>query len=218
MPLPEPKPQKFSETEDCAICLERLVIPNSEEEGASYIIDDVQLLCQDGKPGHHFHWSCLQEFDQNDWDRQACPYCRGNPLTNDGHLIAIVKNEGGVTGGFDIGEAFDDEKEMDAQPLSWKKERALLSCLQFSELDEAEILLRDEGVSPDAFHEEGHMTALHMAAMNNDVEGARLLLRYGADVNIQAETGQTAVQIGEEMDAKEFVRLLKDHISASRTT
>lgn len=125
---PEALPERFSEKDDCAICYERLVIPSTENEGPSYVIDDVQLLCQGrNQPGHHFHWSCLQEYDENGWDRRACPLCRGNPLNGQDQLIAIVRNEGGVSSGFDIGDAFDEEKADAAQPLSWKKERHVIA-------------------------------------------------------------------------------------------
>lgn len=38
-----------------------------------------------------------------------------------------------------------------------------------------------EWLSPDVMYETGQMTAMHMATLNDDVEGVQLLLRYGAD-------------------------------------
>jgi hypothetical protein len=51
--------------------------------------------------------------------------------------------------------------------------QALLSLCQFMEYDEAEALLRDEGVDPNAAYEDG-TTGLHMAAYNDSVEWAGL--------------------------------------------
>jgi hypothetical protein len=99
--------------------------------------------------------------------------CRGSTLTADGRLFASVRNEGGFIGTIDLGEDLDRSQLEDSQPDSWKKGQTLLSLCQFGEFDEAERLLRDEGVDPNAAYDDG-TTGLHMAACNDSVEWAGL--------------------------------------------
>jgi len=223
MALQESLPPNFSENDDCALCFEPISIRSTnegdEDDGGDSIImiDDVHLMCGTNRdPRHHFHWSCLQEYDQSEqWDRSTCPCCNGNTLDEQGRLIVTVRNEGGVTYGFDLGEAFDEERVDETRPLSWKKERAFLSALQFNELEDAETFLR-EGVNPNAHYEDGHLTALHMAALRNDVAAGRLLLRYSADPNILTDTGDTALQIAQKSGFTKFVHLLEGMAGGER--
>ena len=74
--------------------------------------------------------------------------------------------------------------------------------------EEAEELLRDRGVNVNCTHPSGGQTALHMAAMKDDVEGVELLLRYGADKTQLDESGWDAMKAAKECDAKKVLRLL----------
>ena len=83
------------------------------------------------------------------------------------------------------------------------------------EFDEAEKMLKgeDQGangerLSPDVTYETGQTTAMHMAALNDDVEGVQLLLGYGADPLLQDESGQTALQMAREQDARKVIPIL----------
>jgi ankyrin repeat protein len=40
------------------------------------------------------------------------------------------------------------------------------------------------------------MTPLHLAVINNHADIARLLLAFGADVNVKMSTGETALELG----------------------
>jgi ankyrin repeat protein len=53
---------------------------------------------------------------------------------------------------------------------------------QYSNHDEAEVFLRDEGVDPDAAYPDG-TTGLHMAALNNSVEWASLRMSSSSQVS-----------------------------------
>lgn len=121
-------PVTFVETDDCAICFSPLVIQveadTLDELSPSAIPDDVELHCCKGlgTSGHHFHWACLQELDEEGLlDRSKCPFpkCGRNPLSEERKLLVTVRNEGGVTEDFDLGQAFDKDKE---EPLSRKQE------------------------------------------------------------------------------------------------
>ena len=105
MPLPEPQAPAYS-PEDCAICRESLhIAPDSEVGGSSYIIDDVELYCDAGRPNnHHFHWTCITDYVKAGGDRAKCPLCRGHTLDAQGRMIVGVTNEGGVQGGIDLGD------------------------------------------------------------------------------------------------------------------
>jgi ankyrin repeat protein len=110
--------------------------------------------------------------------------CRGSTLTADGRLFANIRNEGGFSGAIDLGDDLDKSQFEDSQPESWKKGQALLGLCQCQEYDEAEALLRDEGVDPNAAYEDG-TTGLHMAAYNNSVEWASLCMSSSFQLSSQ---------------------------------
>lgn len=119
-------PNVYNESLECAICFDPLFIEVDDEETglASTIPDDVLLNCRRSMnlSGHHYHWACLQELDESgQWDRSACPFptCGGSPVDEQGKLLVTIRNEGGVTENFDLGAAFDEEKE---EPLTRKQE------------------------------------------------------------------------------------------------
>ncbi|KAH9839359.1 uncharacterized protein C8Q71DRAFT_749083 [Rhodofomes roseus] len=208
MPLPTPAPPAYS-PEDCAICFESLHVAPRDEEGSSYMIDDVELYCNNGRPNnHHFHWSCITDYVKSGGDRAKCPLCRGHALDARGRMIVGVTNEGGVQGGVDLGDIIDEEIFEESQPESWRLEQAFLGLMAQCDYAEAEELLRDRGVDVNCTYPTGGQTALHMAAMNDDVEGVELLLRYGADKAQLDEAGWDALRAAREVAAKEVPRLL----------
>lgn len=120
-------PSGYSETEDCGLCFSRLVIPaSSDEASTSTLPDDVELPCHGATGGrnHHFHWACLQEKYDDSAARNTCPFptCGRNVLNEEGKLLAIIRNEGGITEDFDILEAFDEDKAEVDMPEMQKKE------------------------------------------------------------------------------------------------
>ncbi|KAG5645526.1 hypothetical protein DXG03_005801 [Asterophora parasitica] len=204
MPISEGRPDNYSE-DDCAICFEKLLIPaTTGEVGPSHIIDDIKLQCN-----HHYHWSCFEEYDRaSEANRAKCPLCRRNTLDASGRLIADVVNEGGFSGAVDLGDIFDRDRWEDEQPEEWKKAQALLSLCQFGEYEDAEELLRDKGGNPDAAYEDG-TTGLHIAALNNSVEWASLLLRYGANKELKTDEGATALDYARSANAQDVINLIR---------
>jgi hypothetical protein len=89
-----------SSSELCGICSESLLIKSGVEEGPSHVIDDVEVRCGNA---HHFHWECLLEYAQGGGDRGRCPSCKQHTLSTEGRFLVDVRNEGGFTGGFDMG-------------------------------------------------------------------------------------------------------------------
>jgi hypothetical protein len=84
----------------CGICREPLLISSDADEGPSEIIDDVELKCS-----HHFHWECVMTHAREAGNVAACPLCGQSVLNDHGRFLVDIRNEGGVTGGFDMGEA-----------------------------------------------------------------------------------------------------------------
>ncbi|KZP28077.1 hypothetical protein FIBSPDRAFT_274259 [Athelia psychrophila] len=200
MSLPEKQPANYSTEDDCAICFDKLLMPSTSEEGPSCIIDDVKLRC-----GHHFHWACFDEYDRaSPSNRAICPLCRGPTLDPSGALIVDVTNEGGFSGGIDLGAAFDQERWDEAQPDAWRKGQALLSLCQFGDYEAAEELLQED-VDPNSAHSDG-MSGLHMAALNDSEEWASLLVRYGADKNRKTDTGQTAYEFAQTQTLRDLLK------------
>lgn len=210
MPLPPPKPEVYLDS-DCTICHEPLLIPSSHEPlEPSYVIDDVQLRCS-----HHFHKSCLLEYAVSSPDaRERCALCRANVLDSSGAFIVTVRTETGHIGTMDLGRDIDDQLYFQAHPNA-ERAQVFLSLMAQMDFDEAEKMLKGEEqwgngerLSPDVMYETGQTTAMHMAALNDDVEGVQLLLRYGADPLLQDENGQTALQMAREQDARKVIPLL----------
>ena len=113
--------------------MSELVIPapvsddTNSEETTSTVPDIVEVPCygaSDGGP-HQFHWACLREEFEKTSDRSACPlaHCKRPILDGEGRLLVVVRNEGGVTEDFDLGQAFDEDKAEEDMPEELKKER-----------------------------------------------------------------------------------------------
>ena len=210
MPLPPPKPSVHSD-EDCAICHEKLVVPHNDGNPLhpSYVIDDVKLRC-----GHHFHRSCVTEYAESSPNaRQRCSLCRANVLDHDGNFIVKMTTENGCLGDFDLGAEIDERTYLEAHPDVDRAE-TFLSLMAQVEFAEAEKFLKGEDgmgegkLDPNVGYSVGGQTALHMAAVNNDVEGVTLLLRYGADKEMKDDEGWTALRYAQDGDAREVIDLL----------
>lgn len=83
------------------------------------------------------------------------------------------------------------------------------------EFEEAEKILRGEDaiengneLCPEVCYVQGGVTAMHMAAINDDAEGVRLLLRYGVDKDFKDEKGYTALDFAKRHNARAIVALL----------
>ena len=77
-------------------------------------------------------------------------------------------------------------------------------------------MLLERGAMVDARGNYGR-TPLHWAAENGLTELARLLLEYGADVNVRDEDGggDTPSELGSQMGHHEIVELLSDYDASS---
>lgn len=89
-----------------------------------------------------------------------------------------------------------------------------LSLMSQMEFADAELFLKGEDpdadgvpLDPNVCYESGGMTAMNMAALNDDVEGVELLLRYGADRGFRTEDGDTALDLARSTGAKGVIAL-----------
>ncbi|KAG9019615.1 hypothetical protein FRB90_012461 [Tulasnella sp. 427] len=204
--------------ERCSICDQGLVVAPEDLAESSYL-DDVELSCT-----HHFHWTCYAEWEEDE-SRGKCPLCGESSLDQRGRLIVIVRNEGGTTQGFDLGEALDLESEMDAHPQR-KRERAFLEMIASKDYETALALLTTFGddeekeppVDVNCLHGDDAepaivrgKTALHVCAMSDDADGISWLLRFGADRTVQDVDGRTPLEYAERLGNARA----KDALSAS---
>lgn len=211
MPLPPPKASVHSENE-CSIRHDRLVVPNNDDDPLepSYVIDDVELRCK-----HHFHKSCAIDYAiaASHNERQRCPLCHANVLDSNGDFLVGTKTENGFAGQINLWQDIDEAVYLKTNPQA-KRTQFFLSLMAQMDFDEAEKFLKGEDglgtgkLSPDVTYSSGGQTALHMAALNNDLEGVRLLLRYGASKGIKDEDGQTALDLAKLVEAKDLFALL----------
>jgi hypothetical protein len=77
----------------CGICGDPLLVPADIDEGGADVPDDVALRC-----GHRYHWECLL-----DAGSARCSACGADGRGADGRFLVDVRNEGGLTHGFDMG-------------------------------------------------------------------------------------------------------------------
>ena len=129
--------------------------------------------------------------------------------------MVTIRTENNSVGSIDLGRDIDQEMHLNANPEIGRAQ-LFLSLMSQMEYGEAEKMLKGEiasgdgsGVDPNVTYETGGQTAMHMAALNNDVEGVRLLLRYGADKNCRDEDGMTVRDAAGLVDAKDVMALLR---------
>ena len=104
------------------------------------------------------------------------------------------------------GAFFSQHGEVEAQPES----KPLADAVEKGDTAQVTRLL-DSGVSPDAADKINYETAtsaLMIAAANNRLDVARLLLDRGADVNRHNHSGRTALYEAVSKERSEMVRLL----------
>jgi hypothetical protein len=105
MPIPPSTRPPTAIDEECALCNKPLLVPSSNDQTASFIIDDVELLCQ-----HHFHMNCIIEDAKSRGDiRDQCALCSEHVLDQDGAFMVTVRNEGGCAGEIDLRNQIEDE-------------------------------------------------------------------------------------------------------------
>lgn len=108
------------------------------------------------------------------------------------------------------------ERPLTVSQANPERERGFifLSLMSQMEFEEAELYLKGEDLDangkldPDVSYNGGGMTAMHMAALNDDVEGIQLLLKYGANKDLKLEDGQAALDMAKEVNAKKVIALL----------
>lgn len=126
-----------------------------------------------------------------------------------------IRNEGGVTEGFNLGAELDEEAFYDRHP-QLKRTRAFLGLMAQREFGAAAELLgqRDdesEEIGVDCRLSDGGQTALHMAALNDDAEACALLLAWGASRDVEDEQGKTALAYAIEHGAAAAASVLRTH-------
>lgn len=171
---------RTSPEESCIICNESLqILVDSDDEETSgseshYVYDDVELPC-----GHHLHYDCARDLHaQSRAAITSCPSCQNTLLTN-GTLLVTIRNEGGVTTRFDLGQDLEEQRMLQENPELARNEAFLSFC--FASDHEAMADLLTDGAQVDAVQKETGMRGLHLCALNNDAQGIALLLRAGAD-------------------------------------
>ena len=135
-------------------------------------------------------------------------------MNQSGDFLVNIRNEGGFTAGFDLGNEIDRLAFLEANPEIDRKE-TFLSLMAQGDYEDAELFLKGEDpesngrkLDPNSFYDLGRMTTMHMAALNDDVKGIQLLLDYGADKNFKDEDGQTALDLAKDQNAKNAIALL----------
>ncbi|KAF8741535.1 Enoyl-(Acyl carrier protein) reductase, partial [Rhizoctonia solani] len=188
----------------CSLCSHPIYIPTPDVEFDSQSISsDIEEIDSIRLPncGHTFRWTCWASYEiQSPTNRPLCPSpnCGAATLTyplqsgsssNAGKLLVTLYNEGGISEGFDLGQALDDERYYDSHPDA-KLARAFRSMVSEGDLDAAqEIMISEEwkemGLSVDCLDEReegatGGLTSLVLALGRGDEETARTLISWGA--------------------------------------
>lgn len=159
---------------------------NNDSEG--YVYDDVELPCQ-----HHLHYDCARDLHAQ--SRSAitkCPLCDTSLMTN-GQILVTIRNEGGITTEFDLGQDLEEQRELSEHPELARNEAFLSFC--FSGDHEAIRDLLKDGADVNAVQRHTGMNALHLCALNNDGASIRMLLEAGARRDVRGLDGSTALDL-----------------------
>ncbi|KAH7101928.1 ankyrin [Auriculariales sp. MPI-PUGE-AT-0066] len=198
---------------------EDLQLENEMQIDSGLVLDDVELEC-----GHHYHWQCVLDYaEENGPDAAACAVCaiplyQGVGHGNDGEegqFLVIVRNEGGETPDFDLGAEIAHQRFLAANPRIARAE-TFLSLVEQGDADAAEAFLNadpengGEPVDVNAIKRGTGQTALHLAALNNDEPGVRMLLAYGADRTIEDDTAETAADCAKSVKAENVLCALAE--------
>lgn len=206
--------------------------PGASSSSASYVDDDVQLLC-----GCHFHWQCLLD---TTYELTSCPSCKANTTSADSNgnqkLLCNLKNEGGLQEGLDILPILTEESYLRAYPGE-RKCRAFLEFCAEGDVPAIVDMLNDDDDDSDGDEEEmatssstlhhkdilryqdqlGSMSSgLHVAIENRRTEVAWFLLILASNVSYSAfpdEVKTAANVLGvvrEDQTGKVDIRALKD--------
>jgi hypothetical protein len=208
----------------CGICFDPLLIPSGDDEGTSEIIDDVELRCGGS---HHFHWECILSQARANGNSSICPLCRRSVLNTQGQFLVDIRNEGGMTAGFDMGELIvslfptrnnmparsrrhiqAEELFMEAHPHE-RHLQTFFDLVDQGDVDDAEQVLVAHSLDINAFQPSQGVTALHVASEANDVAAVRMLLRHGANKTLKTRSGgYTALELAHAEGAQETVAIL----------
>lgn len=160
----------------------------SQDTNEQFIYDDIELPCH-----HHIHYDCARDLHaQSRSDITKCPVCQHSLLTN-GRILVIVRNEGGVTTDFDLGQDLEEQAILQADPELARNEAFLSFC--FSGDYDALTDLLQQGADVNAIQKGTGMNGLHLCALNNDAAGITELLRRGAKRDERAFNGSTALDL-----------------------
>lgn len=185
----------------CIICNDslRLQVDSDEESSPEiidgpriieeqYIYDDIEIPCQ-----HHIHYDCARElYGQSHKSITQCPLCQKSLLTN-GRVLVKVRNEGGITTDFDLGQDLEEQLILQADPELAKNEAFLSFC--FASDHELIRELLAQGADVNAVQKATGMGGLHLCALNNDAIGIAELLKCGAYRDCKALDGSTALDL-----------------------
>lgn len=186
----------------CIICNDslRIQIDSDDEQLSSddgaleagieeqFIYDDIELPCH-----HHIHYDCARElYGQSRSAITKCPMCQHSLLTND-RILVIVRNEGGTTMNFDLGQDLEEQLALQSDPELARDEAFLSFC--FASDHELILDLLQQGANVNAVQKATGMGGLHLCALNNDAVGIKELLNAGADRAGKALDGSTALDL-----------------------
>ncbi len=95
--------------------------------------------------------------------------------------------------------------------ISGNKGRPAGPVWHYGDSSVMEYFLRVVGVNVNATNAFDGRTMLHRAASSDDAVTVEILIKYGADVNLKDERGQTSLQFAKAYGATKAVKILTAH-------
>lgn len=179
--------------------------------------DEVELLCH-----HSFHRACIVVYLCNLRESQSCPLCYQTVRDSANRFMVRIRDSFIVPRNINLNSLVAREQADHLFPHVERSTKFLVLFLVLT--DDHEILLaeqmllgqdpggRCERVHPDTFAElDGNKqtTALQLAAHNDDVRAANLLLQYGAMKDLLRDDGLSPLDIAKEAGSRKVEAYLR---------
>ena len=204
--------------EICRLCQNPFPVPIPRDpDNLIRDTDEVELLCH-----HTFHRACIVAYVCNLRESQSCPLCDQTVLDSANRFMVRIRDTFVVPRNINLNSLAAREEAALLFPFTDRSQKFLVLFMNLT--DDPEILLAEQmllGQDPGGQSQRVHpdtsdvvdmnkqTTALHLAAHNDDLRAAKLLLRFGATKDLLRGDGLSALDIAKEAGSRKVEAFLR---------